>query len=224
MRKIVIFSGAGVSQESGISTYRDTDGIWTKFNPEDVVDINGWKRNPQLVLDFHNIARKEMSKAEPNESHKIIAELESKYEVTVITQNIDNLHEKAGSTNVIHLHGEIDKVRSLDTDEVVEWDTHTDITLEDNLRPHVVWFGEMPLRMDESIKAIKECDFLVIIGTSLSIGYTHALLMQNKLKNVWYVDPYPKNSSIRESRLFRKVRFIRKIASEGMLEIKNMLV
>lgn len=221
MKKIVVFSGAGVSQESGIPTYRDKGGIWDKYDQSVVVTQMGWQLNPQEVLDFHNEARQQMLTVEPNKAHKIIAELEKVYDVTVITQNIDNLHEQGGSTNVIHLHGEINKARDNDTDEITI--VTEDITIEDDKRPHVVWFGESPLMIDEALDAIYECDYLIIIGTSLQISYTPGLLAQNNAKQVWCIDP-----NVDEinglSYISDNLERIDALASDGMEKIRTKLI
>ena len=148
MKKLAVLSGAGVSKESGINTFRDSDGMWEQYRVEEVASIEGWYRNPGLVLDFYNARRRDIRDREPNEAHRIIAGLESQFEVTVITQNIDNLHERAGSTRVIHLHGEITKARGEDSLTPVYDIGYKDIHLGDKdsrgqqLRPDIVWFGE----------------------------------------------------------------------------------
>lgn len=220
MKKIVVFTGAGVSRESGVPTYRDTDGIWNKYDPDEVVSIGGWATNPEKVIEFHNLARREMCSVEPNEAHKIIAELEEKYDVTVVTQNIDDLHERAGSTKVNHLHGEIFKIRDMETGEVLE--CREDTSLEDGTRPHVVWFGEQPFLVDESVEAIEQCDILIVIGTSLFIGYIPWMLnfAVDTTERFWCVDPNP--SPILMS--FPDVDYIRNVATVGMNEIKNILM
>ena len=175
MEKIVILSGAGISAESGIETFRGGNGLWDNYNVEDVASIDGWHKNRELVLKFYNIRRREIEKAQPNSAHIACHTLESKYDVTVVTQNVDDLHERGGSSNIIHLHGEITKVRS----EKADWDPnyyigYKDINIGDKapdggqLRPHIVWFGEAVPELARAAKAVEKADILIIIGTSLN--------------------------------------------------------
>jgi len=198
-KKVVVFTGAGVSKESGISTFRDTDdGLWNDYKIEDVATPKGWERDRDLVNQFYNERRAELPNVEPNEAHKMIAKLEEDYDVTVVTQNVDDLHERGGSTNIIHLHGELTKAQStLDAYDVhnIGYEPITDDKRGVNnsrLRPHVVWFGEMPLRAEEAYETMMDADALVIIGTSFNIGYTIDLV--NSIKDsckVYHVDPSP---------------------------------
>ena len=182
-KKLVIFSGAGVSAESGLDTFRDDGGIWANYDINDVATPEAWLKNPNLVLDFYNTRRRIASDANPNIAHKEIAKLEDILDVTVITQNIDNLHERGGSSNVIHLHGEVDKVRSTGTDEVylqgVDPLLFGDVCPNGHqLRPHIVWFGEQVPNLTIAEKVISKADFLIVIGTSLNVypaaGLIHA--------------------------------------------------
>jgi NAD-dependent deacetylase len=195
-KRIVFFTGAGVSAESGISTFRDANGLWENHRIEDVATPQAFAKNPELVLEFYNIRRRQMYQVEPNEAHKKIAELEQFHEVNVITQNIDNLHERAGSTRVLHLHGELDFGRSSITDQIREPLHGRDILISDKaadgsqLRPHVVWFGEAVPMLEASIPIIQAADMLVIIGTSLQVypaaglvGYASASC------EIVYIDP-----------------------------------
>lgn len=173
-KHIVVLTGAGISAESGLKTFRDTDGLWEGYNIEDVATPRAWKKDPQLVLDFYNMRRADVLKAAPNMAHTGLAELEKDFNVTIITQNIDDLHERGGSTNVVHLHGEIFKMRS-EKNEGLVYDIRQDILLghraEDNaqLRPHIVWFEE-PVPMIEKAAAIaSDADIFVVIGTSLAV-------------------------------------------------------
>jgi NAD-dependent deacetylase len=174
MKNLVIFSGAGISAESGLKTFRDTDGLWENHNIEDVATPEAWDKNPRLVLDFYNSRRKQVLEATPNEAHFSITSLEKKYNVTVITQNIDNLHERAGTKNVLHLHGEILKSRSTLTQKTYTMKS-SDLNIGDlcekkaQLRPHIVWFGEEVPKMTEAQKICKKADILIIVGTSLSV-------------------------------------------------------
>ena len=198
-KKVVVFTGAGVSKESGISTFRDTDdGLWNDYKIEDVATPKGWERDRDLVNQFYIERRAELPNVEPNEAHKMIAKLEEDYDVTVVTQNVDDLHERGGSTNIIHLHGELTKAQStLDAYDVhnIGYEPITDDKRGVNnsrLRPHVVWFGEMPLRAEEAYETMMDADALVIIGTSFNIGYTIDLV--NSIKDsckVYHVDPSP---------------------------------
>lgn len=172
--KIVFFTGAGISAESGLRTFRDSDGLWNQYNVFEVASIQGWYKNPQIVLDFCNEKRRECYTAQPNQAHLLISELEKDYDVFVITQNIDDLHEKAGSSNVLHLHGEITKAcSSKDTQNTVPYvedikigDLHEDGS---QLRPHVVLFGESVPNIDKAVEKIESADILVVIGTSLEV-------------------------------------------------------
>lgn len=174
MKNIVVFSGAGISAESGLKTFRDTNGLWENHNIEDVATPEAWERNPKLVLDFYNTRRRQVLEANPNEAHLSITDLEKKYNVTVITQNIDNLHERAGTKNILHLHGEILKSRSTLTGKTYPIES-TDLNIGDlcekngQLRPHVVWFGEDVPEMVMAQKICKKADILIIVGTSLSV-------------------------------------------------------
>lgn len=199
MKNFVVLSGAGVSAESGIKTFRDSDGLWENYNVRDVADIEGWTRNPGLMLKFYNERRHQLEKAEPNDAHKAIAGLERYFNVTVVTQNVDNLHERAGSGNVIHLHGELTKVRPEDREEKGVIDIgYKDINLGDcdsrgvQLRPHIVWFGESVPMFEPAARAVAKADILLIIGTSLNV-YPAAGLFRylDYGKPIFLIDPKP---------------------------------
>lgn len=178
-QKIVVLTGAGISKESGLDTFRDKDGMWQKHDAMRLSSIEGFEQEPQAVLDFYNARRKQLLEVEPNEAHKILAELERWHDVTIITQNIDNLHERAGSTHVIHLHGELTKVTSsrnrLDPHCIKEYPLDVPIRLGDKaddgsqLRPYIVWFGEYVPDMEMAERHVREADIFVVIGTSLSV-------------------------------------------------------
>ena len=178
-QKIVVLTGAGISKESGLDTFRDKDGMWQKHDAMRLSSIEGFEQEPQAVLDFYNARRKQLLEVKPNEAHKILAELERWHDVTIITQNIDNLHERAGSTQVIHLHGELTKVTSsrnrLAPHCIKEYPLDVPIRLGDKaddgsqLRPYIVWFGEYVPDMDVAEKHVREADIFVVIGTSLSV-------------------------------------------------------
>ena len=173
-KKLVVFSGAGISAESGLSTFRDNDGLWENYNINEVATPEAWEENPKLVLDFYNLRRKNAFEAQPNLAHKSISELETHVDVTVITQNIDDLHERSGSSNVVHLHGEVKKVRSTGTNKLYDYGSHPlylgDVCPEGyQLRPHVVWFGEEVPNLGLAQEIITTADFLIITGTSLNV-------------------------------------------------------
>ncbi len=174
-KKLVIFTGAGISAESGVATFRDSDGLWEQYNVMDVASIDGWRKNRQLVLDFYNLRHKQMNSVEPNSAHIDLAELEKDFDVTIITQNVDCLHEKAGSTNVLHLHGEINKMRTCISEEIYDWEPDFEIKIDsrtkddEQLRPFIVWFGEAVPNMDKANKIAQQADIFVVIGTSLQV-------------------------------------------------------
>ena len=178
-KKLVILSGAGISKESGIDTFRDKDGIWTKQDAMQLASIEGWNNDPQAVLDFYNARRKNLLEVQPNHAHFVLAELEKQYDVTIVTQNVDNLHERAGSSKVLHLHGELCKVTSsrnrLDPNCIKDYPLDVPIRIGDKaadgsqLRPYIVWFGEYVDNMDEATRFVKQADVFVVIGTSLVV-------------------------------------------------------
>jgi NAD-dependent deacetylase len=195
MKKLVIFSGAGISAESGLSTFRDNGGLWEHYPIEEVATHAAWVKDPKRVTDFYNMRRKNCIEAEPNDAHHKIALLESKFNVTIITQNIDDLHERAGSKNIIHLHGEIMKSRSCVTNKIFPING-TEIHEKDlcpegyPLRPHVVWFGENVPNMPVAINILNEADILVIIGTSLQVYPAASLIHETKPKCLRFIiDP-----------------------------------
>lgn len=223
-QKLVVLTGAGISAESGLRTFRDSDGLWEGHNIEDVATPRAWHRDPQLVLDFYNMRRRDVLAAEPNTAHKTLMELESHFDVHIITQNIDDLHERAGSGKVLHLHGEILKMRS----EKNAWKLypiHEDMTLghkaEDGgrFRPHVVWFGEPVPMIEEAIPVMQSADIFVLIGTSLAV-YPAAGLVD-------YVDDEVKKYVI-DKRIPAVSRYshvipIEMSATSGAAELKRLL-
>lgn len=231
-RKITVLTGAGVSAESGISTFRDNDGLWENHNVEDVASIEGWYRNPSLVLDFYNERRRQLKDVRPNPAHYAIASLEDEYDVTVVTQNVDNLHERAGSTKVIHLHGELTKVRPenccCDRDGYSE-ETVFDIGAEDihlgdlapngaQLRPHIVWFGEAVPKIDSAIDAVEAADILLIVGTSLQVYPAAGLYRYARMSvPIYIIDP--KDVPVRDGR----ITHIKEVATKGMDIFKNVI-
>ena len=175
MKKVVVLTGAGISAESGISTFRDSDGLWEQYRVEDVATHEAWERNPKLVLDFYNARRKDVIKAQPNEAHRQLVRLEEKYDVRIITQNIDNLHERAGSSNVIHLHGDVTKCcsdRNLNVPYPIDGDTLAyGITAPDGgmMRPFIVFFNEPVPMMEDAMIQCAKADYFIIVGTSLNV-------------------------------------------------------
>jgi NAD-dependent deacetylase len=196
MKKLVVLTGAGISAESGIKTFRGNDGLWENHRVEDVATPEAWEINPELVLRFYNERRKQMNSVQPNPAHYALAALQQQFDVQIITQNVDNLHERAGSEKVLHLHGELAKVRSTRYPDLVYTLDRDEIHLGDNcekgfqLRPHIVWFGEMVPMMDAATAHVLEADLLMIIGTSLQV-YPAAGLVQYAPSAIkkYYIDP-----------------------------------
>ena len=227
MKKIVVFTGAGVSADSGISTFRDADGLWANYRIEDVCTPEALKRNRALVVEFYNKRRRELFSVEPNAAHLAIAELEKHFEVEVVTQNVDNLHERAGSTRVTHLHGELMKLRSERNPELIVpiegWEQTLDARAEDGalLRPHIVFFGESVPMFDRATQIAAEADLMIVVGTSLAV-YPAAMLVRYAKAGVpvYVVDPgMPDTSMIRNPLTHIKAR-----AAEGMPELLKQLV
>lgn len=197
MKKIVVLTGAGISAESGIKTFRDADGLWENHRIEDVATPEAWARNPELVLRFYNERRRQLLTVQPNEGHHALVDLEKNFQVQVITQNVDDLHERAGSGKVLHLHGELRKVRSSRYEHLI-YERDADVLLGDRcekghqLRPHIVWFGEMVPMLETAADLTSEADVLMIIGTSLQV-YPAASLMMYAPSHipVYYIDPKP---------------------------------
>ena len=204
MKKVVILSGAGISAESGISTFRDNGGLWEQYDVMEVASAQGWKKNPGLVLDFYNMRRAQLAGVEPNRAHLDIAALEKDYEVVVITQNVDNLHEKAGSSRVIHLHGELTKVRP--EDSYTEEDGYDESRVKDvgfsavklgdvdgrgvQYRPHIVFFGEAVPKLSDALRELVEADYMIIVGTSLLVQPAASLWQFTPVDcPVYVVDP-----------------------------------
>jgi NAD-dependent deacetylase len=226
MKKLVFLTGAGISAESGIRTFRDSGGLWEDYNVEDVASPEGWMRNRELVLEFYNERRRQLEKSQPNAGHKGIAELEKYFDVEVITQNVDNLHERAGSSKVLHLHGELTKVRSTEDPFLVYDIGYDDIKEGDlcekgsQLRPHIVWFGEAVPMMDEAVRITQTADIFVVVGSSLNV-YPAAGLMEFAPSNssLWLIDP---NDVYIPG--FRKVEVIKEKASEGVRILTKRLI
>lgn len=224
-KKLVVLTGAGISAESGIKTFRDADGLWEGHNVMDVATPEGWQKNPELVLNFYNQRRQQLQEVQPNLGHLILADLENDFDVEIITQNVDNLHEKAGSTKVLHLHGELLKVRSTTNQNyILDWETDLNLGNFDNtgnqLRPHIVWFGEEVPALEEAVDLVAKADILIIIGTSLQV-YPAAGLMNFAKPSipVYYIDPKP--APIYE--LPNDIKIIAATGSEGMKTIRKDL-
>ena len=225
-KKIVVLSGAGVSAESGIATFRDSNGLWENHRVEDVASPEGFARDPALVLNFYNLRRAQLSTVTPNQGHELIAGLEADYDVTVITQNVDDLHERAGSTNIIHLHGELLKARPVGaTGPVVAWADDINIGDRDDagrqLRPHIVWFGEDVPEIPNAADAVSRANLVIIIGTSMQV-YPAAGLVDYAPPSapIIYIDPNP---SINHELSRRDITTIAKGGSEGMAEAVEVI-
>lgn len=223
-KKLVVLSGAGISAESGVKTFRDSNGLWENHRIEDVASPEGFERNPEMVLDFYNARRKQLNEVEPNEAHLILAELEEYFEVRIITQNVDDLHERAGSSKIIHLHGELKKARPVNSDsKIIPWEK--DLNLGDlssegvQLRPHIVWFGEMVPEMDEAVKIAENADVFLVIGTSMQV-YPAAGLIQYIPDHceVFVIDPQLDNKFVKAENFFKTS------ATEGMRKLKDRLL
>jgi NAD-dependent SIR2 family protein deacetylase len=224
-KKLVVLTGAGISAESGIKTFRDSDGLWEGHNVMDVATPEGWYKNPALVLDFYNQRRKQLKEVAPNLGHQILAELENEFDVYIITQNVDDLHERAGSTNVLHLHGELLKVRSTkNPNYILDWQEDLNFgDLDENknqLRPHIVWFGEEVPALDEAITLTQSADYFAVIGTSLQVYPAAGLIdFTTRETPIFYIDPKP----IKIPNLRNPLDVIPEVASEGMKILKKKL-
>jgi NAD-dependent deacetylase len=224
-KRLVVLTGAGISAESGLRTFRDSDGLWEGYNIEDVATPRAFKRDPQLVLEFYNMRRRNVLEAKPNVAHYGLAELEKHYDVHIITQNIDDLHERAGSTKVMHLHGEILKMRSV-RDEYKIYDITDDISLGDTaedggqLRPHIVWFEEAVPMIEEAIPVMQSADVFVLVGTSLVV-YPAAGLVDFVRDDV---KKYILDRKIPPVRHYANVIPIEKAATEGIIELTQLLL
>jgi NAD-dependent deacetylase len=226
MKKIVVLSGAGISAESGLSTFRDSGGLWEGYDVMEVASIEGWYKNPQLVLEFYNMRRKQALDARPNAGHYVLAKLEEKYEVTIITQNVDNLHEKAGSSKVIHLHGELYKSQSTANPaliyEINGWELNPGDVCEKGaqLRPYIVWFGEAVPMMDIATEIAPEADIFIVVGTSLQVYPAAGLINYVKKETPKYIiDPKPPAVSG-----LHNLHFIKATGSSGLSTLAGELL
>jgi NAD-dependent deacetylase len=224
-KNIVVLTGAGISAESGLQTFRDSDGLWMGHKVQDVATPGAFKKNPQLVLDFYNQRRKDVAAAKPNAAHTGLVDLEKYFDITIITQNVDDLHERAGSTNVLHLHGEIFKMRSV-ADENTIYEIRSDINVGDKakdgtqLRPHIVWFEEPVPMIEKAIECMKGVDFFVVVGTSLQV-YPAASLLHYAPS---YLPKFIIDKKIPAVQSYPNLTCIEKPASEGVEELKNILL
>ncbi|WP_234110626.1 SIR2 family NAD-dependent protein deacylase [Chryseobacterium sp. R2A-55] len=223
-KKLVVLSGAGISAESGVKTFRDADGLWENHRIEDVASPEGFERNPQLVFDFYNERRRQLKSVFPNKAHEILAELERYFDVEIITQNVDDLHERAGSTKVTHLHGELKKARPVNSGKnEIPWEG--DLNLGDlnhegiQLRPHIVWFGEMVPNMNKAASIAEKADLLLVIGTSLQVYPAASLIhyIPNGCE-VFAIDPHLENSFVKNE------NFLKTSATQGMTRLKEILM
>ena len=196
MKKLVVCTGAGMSAESGISTFRDSNGLWRNYRFEEVASPEAWYRDPELVLEFYNMRRKQLFEVHPNPAHKALVRLEDYYEVTIVTQNVDDLHERAGSTDVLHLHGELKKVRSTTDPGLIYELDHWELKMGDNcergsqLRPHIVWFGEPVPMFEKAIQICSTADIFIVIGTSMVVYPAASLIgFVRPESKKYYVDP-----------------------------------
>ena len=226
MRKIVVLSGAGISAESGISTFRDNDGLWENHRIEEVATPDAWYNNKSLVLKFYNLRRKQLFEVEPNAGHKALVKLEDKFDVQIITQNVDDLHERAGSSNILHLHGELKKVRSsLDSSLIYElenWEQKGGELCEkgSELRPHIVWFGEEVPNIIPAVEIVKKADVLIIVGTSLNVYPAAGLSHEVKLGTpIYLIDPAEVNTSN-----LKNVTHLKLGAGVGLTQLANKLM
>lgn len=225
-KKLVVLTGAGISAESGLATFRDSGGLWEGFDVNEVASIEGWYANPAKVLDFYNLRRKQAAQARPNKAHETLKQLEKHFEVVIVTQNVDDLHEKAGSSNILHLHGELTKARSENNPEEVIDIGYQEIKPGDKsvdgsqLRPAIVWFGEMVPMIEKAALEVMEADILLVIGTSLAV-YPAAGLVNYAKDGIpkYIVDP-----STPELYNYSDWTHIKKTALEGVPEVAEILI
>ena len=223
-KRLVVLTGAGVSAESGLKTFRDSDGLWEGYDIEEVATATAWKRNPTLVLEFYNFRRQNVKEAIPNDAHYALAQLEEDFDVHIVTQNIDDLHERAGSTQVLHLHGEILKMRSVKNDKLIypiEGDIQLGDTAEDGgqLRPHIVWFEEPVPMIEEAIRIVKKADIFMVVGTSLVV-YPAAGLVNYA---PWPIPKYIIDKKIPYTSSLYNLTEIEKPATEGVKKAMEFL-
>lgn len=226
MKKVVVLTGAGISAESGLQTFRDADGLWEGYEITDVATPQAWNKNQELVLEFYNMRRKQALDAQPNAGHLVLAELESHFDVTIITQNVDDLHEKAGSTNVLHLHGELFKSRSTTDPSLVYqmdgWELKKGDKCEkgSQLRPHIVWFGEAVPMMEKAAEIVSTADYFIVAGTSLVVYPAASLIDYAPLHSEKFlVDPV-----IPDVAKDRSIKLFPEPATSGLVKVKDFLL
>lgn len=226
MKKIVVLTGAGMSAESGINTFRDANGLWEGHDIMEVASPLGWQKNKEKVLDFYNKRRAQLLTVFPNEAHKALVALENKYRVTIITQNVDDLHERAGSSQVLHLHGELLKVRSTKNSNLIyDWKKALNLgdLCEENsqLRPHIVWFGENVPQFDKALEITLEADILIIIGTSMQVYPAAQLINYAKPEiPIYFIDPKP----VAQQNQYKNLTVFAEKASVGVVKVVNQLI
>jgi len=225
MKKVIVLSGAGISAESGISTFRDSGGLWEQHRIEDVATYEAWLKNRQLVLDFYNQRRKQLCDVSPNAGHYELVRLEQGYDVQIITQNVDDLHERAGSKNVLHLHGELKKARStVDENYVVEidgWELNEGMLCPRGaqLRPHIVWFGEAVPMIEPAAKLCSQADYLIVVGTSLNVYPAARLINYAPPKTpIYLIDPNDVRANV------ANITYVKEPASSGMKKVVDELL
>ena len=225
MKRLVILSGAGMSAESGIRTFRDMNGLWEEYDVMEVASIGAWHKNPELLLRFYNDRRKQMIESKPNQGHLLLAELEKSFNVQIITQNVDDLHERAGSTSVLHLHGELTKARSSVDPSLIYTLADPEMKMGDKcekgsqLRPHIVWFGEEVPAMEEAVPIVESADYLCVIGTSLNVYPAAGLINYAPVSTpLFLIDPNPPAS------LPKRVQVIPRGAGKGVAELIKRLI
>ena len=226
MQRIVVLSGAGISAESGVSTFRDSNGLWENHRVEDVATPKAWEINKELVLTFYNQRRRQLFEVEPNNGHRALVRLEEQFNVQIITQNIDDLHERAGSSNVLHLHGELKKVRSTIDPSLVYEMNEWELKMGDKcakggqLRPHIVWFGEEVPNIPSASELVRSADYLIIVGTSLNVYPAAGLIHELKSNSpIYLVDPNEVDTG-----LIKGVKIIREKAGEGLTRLVDQLL
>jgi NAD-dependent deacetylase len=223
-KRLVVLTGAGISAESGLKTFRDSDGLWNGYNIEDVATPGAWRKDPKLVLEFYNMRRRDVAAAKPNAAHFMLAELENDFDVHIITQNIDDLHERAGSTSILHLHGEIFKMRS-EKDEDLVYEIKEDILHGDKaedgaqLRPHIVWFEEAVPMIEPAAALTKTAEIFLVVGTSLAV-YPAAGLVNYA---PWQIPKFIVDKRVPHTSSLYNLTAIEKPATEGMVDLKELL-
>ena len=225
-KRLVALTGAGISAESGFKTFRDSGGLWEEYSVEDVASIQGWYRNPKLMTDFYNDLRTQLEKAQPNDGHKILAELEEYFDVQIITQNVDNLHERAGSSHVLHLHGELTKIRPVNNENKIVDIGYRKMAYDEKnsdgeiMRPHIVWFGEAVPAITEAARLVRSADIFAVIGSSLVV-YPAAGLVHDLRSNTKSFLIDPKEVQVPA---WLNFKVIREVASKGVAIMRDELL